>query len=125
MKRKLLIFLGVLAALVAVPAQAQVARTPPAPPAVVVVPTPKPPAPALKAGMQVVDREGSLVGSIEAMTEAPMGLMAVIKMDGKMVAIPADTLRIHGERAQSTQSKDEMLLAAGAPEPGLRPIVAR
>jgi hypothetical protein len=72
-------------------------------------------APAVKAGMAVVDRTGVQVGAIESVAESPQGPIVVAKIDGKLVGLRPATLRLDGERAVSSQSKAEMVAAAGAP----------
>jgi hypothetical protein len=72
-------------------------------------------APAVKAGMAVVDRTGVQVGAIESVAESPQGPIVVAKIDGKLVGLRPATLRLDGERAVSSQSKAEMVASAGAP----------
>jgi hypothetical protein len=74
-----------------------------------------PPAPAFKAGDPVADRTGAVVGDIQALVESPAGPMVVVRIDGKMVSLTQSTLKMDGERIVSSQTKDQMLAAAGAP----------
>ncbi len=106
-----------LALLLAVPgiALAQPAVTPtpsPRPPPTAVEPAP---APAFKAGSVVVDRDGTAIGAIKTLTESSRGPMVVVEIDGKLVSVPQSTLRLQGDRALSSQTKAQMLAAAGAP----------
>lgn len=71
-------------------------------------------APAVKAGMAVVDRTGVQVGAVESVAESPQGPIVVAKIDGKLVGLRPSTLRLDGARAVSSQSKAEMVAAAGA-----------
>ena len=75
----------------------------------------KPPAPAFKANMSVLDRTGADVGRIETLAESAARAMVVINIDGKLVSVPQDTLTLDGQVVRSRQSKAEMLAAAGAP----------
>jgi hypothetical protein len=74
-----------------------------------------PAAPAFKVGAIVTDRTGARLGPIQRLTEAPRGPMVVIAMDGKLVSIPQSTLTPKGEAVVSSQTKAEIVAAAGAP----------
>jgi hypothetical protein len=89
----------------------------PAPrPAPAAPPVAKPAAPAFKPGMAVLDRTGAQVGLIETVAETPGGLNVVVKIDGKLVGLAPATLKLReGGGAVSSQTKQEMLAAAGAP----------
>ena len=86
-----------------------------APPAGAAPSSVTPPAPAIRAGEAVIDRSGAEVGRIQTLIESPAGPMVVVQIDGKMVSLPQRTLRLQGETVVSSQSKAEMLAAAGAP----------
>jgi hypothetical protein len=82
---------------------------PPAPPPTV------PPAPAIQAGEGVFDRSGREVGKVQGLVETPEGAMVVAVIDGKLISLPQRTLKVDGGRVVSTQSKEQMMAAAGAP----------
>ena len=97
------------------------AQTPPAapiaPPAAgAAVSSVSPAAPAFKAGDPVFDSRGTFVGDIHALVESPAGPLVVVRIDGKMVSLSQATLEMNGERIASSQTKDQMLAAAGAEE---------
>jgi hypothetical protein len=101
-------------------AQAAAPESPPvapvAPPAAGAAPsTVTPAAPAFKAGDGVTDRDGNAVGAVQTLTETPAGPMVVVRIDGKMVSLPQATLKIEGNTIVSSQTKAQMLAAAGAP----------
>lgn len=75
----------------------------------------KPPAPAFKQGMVVSDRTGTRVGVVQTVTETPGGLNVVVEIEGKLVGVEPSTLQLQGETAVSSQTKAEILAAAGAP----------
>jgi hypothetical protein len=77
--------------------------------------TAKPPAPAFKPGMVVVDRTGARVGVVKTITETPGGLNVVIEIEGKLVGVLDSTLQLRGESAASSQTRAEILAMAGAP----------
>jgi hypothetical protein len=71
---------------------------------------------ALKKGAAVTDRTGALLGPIQALSDGPGGAMVVIEIDGKLVSVPAATLTAKGAfAAMSSQTKSEIVAAAGAP----------
>ena len=114
---RLLIAAAAVAAAALAPslALAQPAVTPspsPAPPPRAVEPAP---APAFKAGDVVVDRTGTLIGAIKTLTESDRGPMVVVEIDGKLVSVPSNTLKLQGGQAMSSQTKAQMLAAANAP----------
>jgi len=74
-----------------------------------------PPAPAFTAGDTVVDRAGQRVGAVQTLVETPAGPMVVVQIDGKLVSLLQTTLRMDGSTIVSSQTKAEMLAAAGAP----------
>jgi hypothetical protein len=104
--------LACLAAVIAGSAWAQVSSSPSSPSGAVLAP-----APAFKAGAMVVDRNGVRLGPVESLAEtgATAVAMVVIKIDGKLVSVPQSTLAPKGANVVSTQSKAEILAAAGAP----------
>jgi hypothetical protein len=108
MTARTLLLLPVL--LLATPAAAQPAPTGAAAPAVA-----KAPPPAFQAGMPVFDGTGMQVGKVASLADSPRGPMVVVEIDGKMVSLPQSTLTLARGTARSTQSKAEMLAAAGAP----------
>jgi hypothetical protein len=73
------------------------------------------PAPAFKVGAVVSDRTGARLGPIQSLAEASRGAMIVIEIDGKLVSVPQSTLRPKGGGAVSSQTKAEIMTAAGAP----------
>jgi len=75
----------------------------------------KPPAPAFKPGMVVVDRTGARLGIVKTIAETPGGLNVVVEIDGKLVGVLASTLQLRGESAASSQTRDEIFTMAGAP----------
>lgn len=77
--------------------------------------TPAPPPPAFKAGTAVSDSTGATVGTVASVVEGERGLMVVVDIDGKLVSVPQETLTLAGERAVSSQTRSQMLAAAGAP----------
>jgi hypothetical protein len=95
------------------------AAPPAAPPGAIapvsVGPTTKPPLPAFKPGTIVTDRTGAQVGLIQTITDTPGGLNVVIAVDGKLVGVRPSTLQHSGEKAVSSQTKEEILATAGAP----------
>jgi len=117
MYRKLFFIAVAAALLLAFPAETQVPRPaePVPPPATLVEPVPKAPAPAFNAGDLVIDRLGVSVGAVETLTESPTGMIVVVKIDGKMIGVPSSTLRRRGDSLVSSQSKAEMIAAAGLP----------
>jgi hypothetical protein len=75
-----------------------------------------PPAPAVKPGMPVIDRSGAQVGVVQTVAEARQGGLSVVaKIDGKLIGLDASTLQLRDEGVISSQTKPEMLAAAGAP----------
>jgi hypothetical protein len=94
-------------------------QTPPQPPAPAVAPAEgpvtKPPAPAFKPGMTVIDRSGAGIGVIQAVAETPGGLNVVVEIDGKLVGVLPSRLELRGETAVSSQTKAQILASAGAP----------
>jgi hypothetical protein len=74
-----------------------------------------PAAPAFKDGAVVIDRAGVKLGPIKSLTEAPRGPMVVIEIDGKMVSVPQGTLTLKSDGVVSSQTKAQILAAAGAP----------
>jgi hypothetical protein len=74
-----------------------------------------PAAPAFKKGAVVVDRAGAKLGPIKSLTEAPRGPMVVIEIDGKLVSVPQATLSLKSDGVVSSQTKAQILAAAGAP----------
>ena len=123
MYRRLFLFAVATALLLAFPAKAETADAGQItqPPTVLVDPAPRPPPPAFNAGELIVDRLGVQVGPIETLTEAEAGLVVVIKIDGKLVGVPASTLKRDGDKIVSLQSRAEMLAAAGAPNTAAAP----
>jgi hypothetical protein len=94
-------------------ASGQGVNTPPATgPAPAVI---APPAPDLKPGAVVIDRNGLRIGKVQSLAESERGAMVVVDMDGKLVSVPQSTLLPKGDSAVSSQSKDEILGAAHAP----------
>jgi hypothetical protein len=73
-----------------------------------------PPAPAFKAGDAVTDRDGTAVGAVQTLVESPAGPMVVVRIDGKLVSLPQATLNMQGTAIVSTQTKAQILAAAGA-----------
>ncbi|MGI9168880.1 MAG: hypothetical protein ACR2FH_01710 [Caulobacteraceae bacterium] len=73
------------------------------------------PAPHFKVGAMVTDRTGARLGPIQSLAEAARGAMIVIEIDGKLVSVPQSTLKAKGGGAVSSQTKAEILAAAGAP----------
>lgn len=72
-------------------------------------------APDIKPGAPVLDRAGANVGRVQSVAESASGGMNVIvKIDGKLVGLDASTLQVRGDHVASSQSKSEMLAAAGA-----------
>lgn len=120
--------LPTLAALVALAgagqAYAQTAPSPtPQPPPVAAVTAPAPgeapssvtpPAPAFNAGDAVTDRDGAALGAVQTLVESPAGPMVVVNIEGKMVSLPQATLKMQGKAIVSTQTKAQILAAAGA-----------
>jgi hypothetical protein len=74
-----------------------------------------PPAPAFKAGEEVTDSTGAVVGKVATLTESDTGPVVVISIDSKLVGVPQSTLKLDGARVVSSQTKAQMLAAAGAP----------
>jgi hypothetical protein len=93
-----------------VAAQTATPATPAPPPVVNVAP-----APAFKAGDPVTDAAGSVVGPIATLTESDRGAIVVISIDSKLVGVPQSTLKLVGDKVVSSQTKAQMLAAAGAP----------
>jgi hypothetical protein len=91
----------------ALPAPSSAAPPPPPPTAA--------PAPAIQAGESVFDRSGREVGKVQGLVETPAGAMIVASIDGKLISLPQRTLKVDGDRVVSSQSKEQMLAAAGAP----------
>jgi hypothetical protein len=103
-------------ALIAVAASLFAAGPAPRPAAPAAPPVTKPAPPAFKPGMAVLDRTGAQVGLIETVAETSGGLNVVVKIDGKLVGLAPATLKLReGGGAVSSQTKQEMLAAAGAP----------
>ena len=75
---------------------------------------PKPPAPAFRPGMAVVDTTGASIGVVQTMTEAQTGTMVVVKIEGTLVAIPASQLRLEGANVVSAQTKSQIVTSAAA-----------
>ena len=73
-----------------------------------------PPAPAFKSGDAVADRDGTALGSVQTLVESAAGPMVVVNIDGKLVSLPQSTLRMRGSAIMSTQTKAQILAAAGA-----------
>lgn len=73
-----------------------------------------PPAPAFKVGAVVTDRTGARLGPIQSVTEADRGPMVIIEIDGKLISVPQSTLTLKDEGAVSSQTKAEIVTAAGA-----------
>lgn len=73
------------------------------------------PAPAFKAGDPVTDAVGAVVGPIATLTESDRGAIVVISIDSKLIGVPQSTLKLQGEKVVSSQTKAQMLAAAGAP----------
>ena len=86
-------------------------RSGPEPSPPVVAPAP----PAFKAGAIVTDRNGARLGPIQSLALAPSGPLVVIRIDGKLVSVPQSTLTLENGSAVSSQTKAEILTAAGAP----------
>lgn len=74
-----------------------------------------PPAPAFKVGAVVTDRTGVRLGPIQSITESPRGLVVVIEIDGKLIGVPQSTLTLRDDGAVSSQTKAQIIAAAGAP----------
>lgn len=74
-----------------------------------------PPAPAFKSGDAVADRDGVALGSVQTLVESPAGPMLVVNIDGKLVSLPQTTLKMQGAAIVSSQTKAQILAAAGAP----------
>ena len=109
--------LAIAAASFACAPEAQTPRDdlPAEPPAGAATSTLTPPAPAFKAGAAVSDSTGATVGTVASVIEGESGLLVVVKIDGKLVSVPQETLTLAGERAVSSQTRSQMLAAAGAP----------
>lgn len=73
-----------------------------------------PPAPAFKSGDAVADSAGAALGAVQALVESPAGPMVVVNIDGKLVSLPQATLKMQGNAIVSTQTKAQILAAAGA-----------
>lgn len=73
------------------------------------------PALAVEAGDAVFDRTGQPVGQVQSLVETPAGPMVVARIDGKMISLPQSTLKKEDGRLISSQSKTQMIDAAGAP----------
>ncbi len=73
------------------------------------------PAPAFKVGAVVTDRTGARLGPIQSLAEAARRAMIVIEIEGKLVSVPQSTLKPNGGGAVSSQTKAEIMAAAGAP----------
>ncbi|WP_068876952.1 MULTISPECIES: hypothetical protein [unclassified Phenylobacterium] len=65
-------------------------------------------------GMAVQDSRGRVIGEFEAWGRSATGPMAILQIDGMLVSVPRDTLRVADGRIASRQSKAEILAAAGA-----------
>ena len=74
-----------------------------------------PPAPAFTEGMMVVDRSGAQIGRVKSLVETQYGALIIVEIDGKLVGVPRSTLLLQNEKILSSQTKDEILRAAGAP----------
>ena len=110
--------LAIAAASFACAPEAQTPRDdlPAEPPAGAATSTLTPPVPAFKAGAVVSDSTGATVGTVASVVEGESGLMVVVKIDGKLVSVPQDTLTLVGDRAVSSRTKTQMLAEAGAPQ---------
>jgi len=75
----------------------------------------KPPAPAFKPGMVVLDRTGDRIGVVKTIAETPGGLNVVVEIEGKLVGVLASTLQLRGDLVASSQTREEILAMAGAP----------
>jgi hypothetical protein len=62
-----------------------------------------------------VDRTGAAIGRIKTLTESDKGPVVVIEIDRKLVSVPQSSLKLQGEVAVSSQTKAQILAAAGAP----------
>ena len=80
-----------------------------------VTPATKPPVPAFKPGMVVLDTTGAKLGVVQTVTETPGGSNVVIGIDGKLIGVLPTTLQLRGETAVSIQTKDQILANDGAP----------
>jgi hypothetical protein len=105
--------LAVLSASLSLAACEQPVRKPPN--TVEAVPETKPPAPAFKPGMAVIDRSGARIGVVQSLTETPGGLNVVVEIEGKLVGVQPSTLQRRGETAISAQTKAQILANADAP----------
>lgn len=124
MSMKLIPLAGAIVVLAAAPqVQAQTAPAADMPPVAPSVPTSgeavtstTPPAPAIQAGAPVLDRDGVRVGAVQTLVESPAGPMVVARIDGKLITLPQAGLKLDGANVVSTQTKAQMLGAAGAPQ---------
>lgn len=73
-----------------------------------------PAAPALAVDSVVTDRTGAVLGPIVSMGGTGAEVLVIIKIDGKLVGVPAPTLKQNGAATVSSQSKAEILKAANA-----------
>jgi len=114
--------LAALLALAGASAQAAEPAAPQPPPVAPATPAPgeapssvTPPAPAFNAGDRVADSQGTALGAIQTLIESPAGPMVVVNIEGKLVSLPQGTLRMQGTTIVSSQTKAQILAAAGAP----------
>lgn len=77
---------------------------------------PMPPAPAFRPGMVVSDRTGGRLGVVESFAETLGGPNVVINMDGKLIGVAPETLKLAKGGVVSSQTKREILLHARAPD---------
>jgi hypothetical protein len=64
--------------------------------------------------MPVVDRMGASIGTVQSVTETPGGPNVVLTVDGKLVGVAPRTLRLQDQTVVSSQTKAQILAAAGA-----------
>ncbi|HTI67957.1 MAG TPA: hypothetical protein VL460_10485 [Caulobacteraceae bacterium] len=115
MSRKVISILGAAALAALGLPTARAAPIPPTPASPAASAAPAPPAPAFSAGSTVVDSQGVVLGSIEGLAQGQGDeMVVVVKIDGKLVSIPESTLRLAGGGAVSSQTKAQILAAAGA-----------
>ena len=75
----------------------------------------KPPAPAFDPGQEVFDASGGRIGVVQTLSPSPKGLSVVLVIDGKLVSVPESKLQRVGPRVISSETKAQILSAAGAP----------
>ncbi len=55
------------------------------------------------------------LGPIQTVVDSNRGPMVVIEIDGKLISTPQSSLTLKGEGAVSSQTKAQIIAAAGAP----------